>query len=51
MATDAKHRYVVMMDIDPDQEWLLNDLYDNEHIPVCLCQHVTIEYVPHWALQ
>ncbi|MBI3329064.1 MAG: hypothetical protein HYZ81_20460 [Nitrospinae bacterium] len=36
MTTGAKYLYVVMMDVEPDQEAAFNEIYDKEHIPVLL---------------
>jgi hypothetical protein len=36
MAAQAKHLYVVMMDVAPDVEAAFNEVYDREHIPALL---------------
>jgi len=36
MAAQAKHLFVVMMDVAPEVEAAFNEVYDTEHIPALL---------------
>ncbi len=36
MAITTKYIYIASMDVDPDKEALLNEVYDTEHVPALL---------------
>ncbi|MCW5620861.1 MAG: hypothetical protein KIS79_07140 [Burkholderiales bacterium] len=36
MAAKARYLFIASMDVDPDKEALVNEVYDTEHIPLIL---------------